>query len=179
LRVVAALGFEWVTVLAELIDAPSDPALAASAALAAGATSASAASAGLSAAERRVRGSAHEGLPPGVLLRFTLIRGDDAEGGCDQRPLAGSEGESHFSLRRCLLAYFQDKTPHDLATAMAMSRPDFGAHDAAATAAAAAGGAPERALTQQFHFLPFEPITLQTQQTVRRMLNLLRPLIFC
>ena len=168
----AALGFEWVTVLAELIDAPSDPALASSAAMAAGAASsaaASAASKGLSKAELRVRGSAHEELPPGVLLRFTLIRGDDKDGACDQTPLAGCV--PHFSLRRCLLSYFADKTPHDLTTAMAMATPNFGIGSEAPTAQGSA--------SQQYHFLPFEPITLQTQQTVRRTLNLLRPLIFC
>ena len=164
--------------LAELIDAPSDPALASSAAMAAAAASAAAAAAassshGLSRAEKRARGSAHEQLPPGVLLRFTLVRGADAEGVCDLTPLAGCS--SHFSLRRCLLAYFADKTPHDLCTAMSMSTPDLGTDAAGNKMSASSTGS----ASPLFHFLSFDPIALHTQQTVRRTLNLLRPLIFC
>jgi len=172
-----ALGFEWVTVLAELIDAPSDPELAASAAAASTGTRpppAAPSSRGkvshakpLSASDR-ARGFTHEDLPAGALLRFTIIRGDDHEGGCDTRPLPGCD--SHFSLHRCLLAYFKAKTPHDLTTAMHMRAPDFGTGDEAPTAHGDAA--------MQYHFIPFEPITLHTQQTVRRALNLLRPFIF-
>jgi hypothetical protein len=175
------LGFEWVTVLAEIIEAPEDPALAASAAAAAGAPPAAVTKGKGASSSSSARGSAHESLPPGVLLRFTLVRGETVEedgggpaaasaGAFDSRPLEGCT--AHFSLRRCLLEYFADKTPHDLCTAMSMARPNFGTEDGSSTATTIAAA-------QMFHFIPFEPRVLQTQQTVRRTLNLLRPLIFC
>jgi hypothetical protein len=70
-------------------------------------------------------GTVPEATPGGAdLLKFTIIKGSDAEGACDETPLA--DCVSHFSLRRCLLAYFIHLTPHDLTTALDMqleSRP--------------------------------------------------------
>ncbi len=161
------------SVLAELIEAPDDPSLAAAAAAAQAAADAVAAApptrgarAGLSAVER-ARGQPNEGLPHGVLMRFVIIRGDTREGECDPTPLPGCE--AHFSLRRCLLAYFASLTPHDLCTAMGMSVPNFN------TAQPTASGV----LAQQFHFIPLNPLTLLTQQTVRHTLTLMRPMVFC
>lgn len=82
---------------------------------------------------------------PTNLLKFTLIRGVGAEGGCDERALA--DCVSHFSLRRCLLAYFMHLTDMDLATALDMqlsTRPPIPASlrflpETAATAPAAIG----------------------------------------
>ena len=159
-----ALGHEWVTVLAELISAPADPSLASSSAAAAVPGTELPTSGRALTAKERATGSIHEGLPQGVLLRFTIIKGDDKEGLCDSNPLPGQE--SHFSLRRCLLAYFEDKTPHDLMTAMSMARPR--------NANPSVNGGPT-----PYHFIPFEPLTLQTQQTVRRAMNIFRPFVFC
>jgi len=64
-------------------------------------------------------GTVAESTPGGAeLLKFTLIRGADPEGVLDERPLA--DCVSHFSLRRCLLAYFLHLTEGDLATALDM-----------------------------------------------------------
>ena len=65
-------------------------------------------------------GTIAESTPGGVsqLLKFTLIRGVGLEGSCDERPL--SDCVSHFSLRRCLLAYFIHLTDKDLTTALDM-----------------------------------------------------------
>lgn len=64
-------------------------------------------------------GTVPEATPGGKdLLKFTLIRGNGLEGRCDETPL--EDCVSHFSLRRCLLAYFIHLTPHDLTTAMDM-----------------------------------------------------------
>ncbi len=154
-------GYEWVTVLAELIEAPEDPVLASKAAAATQPHTALPTTGRALTAAERATGSVYENLPAGALIKFTLIVGDAKDGSCDSTPLPGCT--PHFSLRRALLQWFHDKTPHDLLTAMSMAAPDTNKGEGA----------------DQFHFVPFEPLVLQTQQTVRRMLNLLRPFIFC
>ena len=172
---VLAIGYDWVTVLAELIESPSDPRLAAAAAAAYQPQSALPTSGRSLTAAERATGSIHEGLPPGVLLRFTLIQGDAVDGTCDLTPLPNQI--AHFSLRRCLLAYFIDKTPHDLTTAMGMAKVET-KHDPSGESSPSSSSS-TKSSPPQYHFIPFDAQTLQTQQTVRRTLNLLRPFVFC
>lgn len=146
-------------------------------------------------------------LPPGTipedvpggneLLKFVVVKGEDEEGQLSLEPMEGCV--SHLSLRRCLLAYFKDLTPHDLATALNMGMPEpepvvevpiaapaaTPGAPAASPSSGAVGGAesapavvaPPPPPVEPF-FLPFDQHSLKAQQTIRRTLNLVNVFTF-
>jgi len=59
-------------------------------------------------------GTVSESVPGGHdLLKFTLVKGSDNEGVCDETPLIPEASVAHCSLRRCLLAYYCHLMPEE------------------------------------------------------------------
>jgi hypothetical protein len=93
-----------------------------------------------------------ENVPGGSsLLKFVLLDSKPGIGEYEFEQVILSGCVSHVSLRRCLYDYFHNKTEHDLTTALSMVRLSH---------------------TNEPGFLPANQLKLQTQQTLRRTLNL-------